>query len=677
MTSSSPPDFSQVLNPAQLAAATADAGPHLVIAGAGSGKTRTLVYRVAHLVSSGTPPESILLLTFTRRAAQEMLRRATTILDERCRRVAGGTYHSFANLVLRRHAKRLGYASSFTIADRSDAIDLMGILRTEGGYERQGRRFPRADTLINLVSKSVNTHRSLAEIVESELPQFEDDLPAIEKLAQAFAARKLEQSIMDYDDLLTNLRRLLVEHGAVRARLSGTYRHILVDEYQDTNRLQAQIAALLASSHGNVMVVGDDAQSIYSFRGADFRNIIDFPKLFPDAKTTVLEQNYRSTQPILDLGNAVLGRAKERYSKTLFTKIPGEQKPVFVRTLDDASQAQFLAERILTLREEGVPLSEIAILCRAAWHSNVVELELSSRNIPFRKFGGIRFVEAAHVKDVSALLRISLNPLDTSAWFRILQIFQGIGPKTAQRLIEAIQSDGGALDTLERPEVARTRYGRFLGELATLLRRLAESSLALAERLELATTTYGPWMRQKYDDAPRRQEDLESLRVIAERYEEVEPFLSDLAIDPPEVVRGRAQEDGEDEWVTVSTVHSAKGLEWQVVFVLNLNTGRFPTFNTPEGTPAFEEERRLFYVAITRAKEWLYLIKPEELSGYGGNFEIGELSPLLRELDELDQLVEEETFSPLDDPELGDPEVAAEIGDAGRLRHILDYFGEN
>lgn len=670
-------DFSGDLNAAQLAAATAGQGAHLVIAGAGSGKTRTLVYRVAHLVSSGVPPESILLLTFTRRAAQEMLRRATRILDERCGRVGGGTYHAFANRVLRRHAPHLGYDRSFTIVDRSDAVDMMGVLRTEGGFERQGKRFPRADTIVNVLSKVVNTHRKLEVILEDDYPQFIDDLDAIRTLGERFAKRKLEQNVMDYDDLLVNLKRLLMEHAEVRTRLAGSYRHILVDEYQDTNRLQAQIAALLATGHGNIMVVGDDAQSIYSFRGADFRNIIDFPKLFPQCHTTVLEQNYRSTQPILDLSNAILQNAREKYSKELFTRVPGERKPVFVRTRDDYTQAQFVCQRVLDLREEGVPLAEIAVLGRAAWHSNVLELELRSRNIPFRKFGGIKFVEAAHVKDVSALLKLSTNPLDAGAWFRILQFFDGVGPKTAQKITGQIVEQGGDFDVLTSDVVRGKRYGADLKLLGDLLEKLSGEGHTVGERLEMALGGYGPWMKKKYDDARRRLQDFEALQVIAERYDDVEGFLSDLAIDPPEFVRtGRHDDDSEDEWMTLSTVHSAKGLEWHTVFVLQLNAGRFPNFNAPPGTAEYEEERRLFYVAVTRAKEELYLLKPEELATRGGAYEVGELSPLVAEIDTFDHLTEAQTFI-LDEPE---PEFGPSSGNGGndqQLQRILDYFGED
>ncbi len=671
----SPIDFARELNAGQREAVESLDGPHVVVAGAGSGKTRTLVYRVANLVLSGVHPESILLLTFTRRAAQEMLRRATGLLDERCRRVSGGTFHSFANLTLRRWAEALGYGKSFTIIDRADCIDLIGILRTEGAFENQTRRFPRADTLLKLYSKEVNTNRPLEQLLEDEYPQFEDDVEAIAELRTRYAERKKQQNVMDYDDLLVNLRRLLVEHKPARRKLGATFRYVMVDEYQDTNRLQAHIGALLASAHGNIMVVGDDAQSIYGFRGADFRNIIDFPKIFPQSKTILLEQNYRSTQPILDLGNAILEQAREKYSKRLFTELPGNSKPVLLRTVDDYSQAEYICDRVLALREEGVPLQEIAVLCRAAWHTNTLELELGNRNIPFRKFGGIRFVEAAHVKDVSALLKLGTNPLDAAAWFRILQFFEGIGPKTAQRLGDAIARDGGELGTLVAPKVARRKYGRNLEALKRLLEEISRPERSLHQRLDRVLEVYRRWMPKKYDDAPRRARDLETLAVIAERYNELEQFLSDLAIDPPDFRRPGAAlgADSEDEWMTLSTVHSAKGLEWHTVFIVQLNMGRFPGYASLQDAEEYEEERRLLYVAVTRAKSNLFLIKPEEQRGRGGYFQVAELSPLIAELDNLDQLVTEEMFAPAPDAAEGEGE-----GDAGdddeQLRRIQDYF---
>ncbi len=400
---------SDELNAAQREAVESTEGAYLVIAGAGTGKTRTLVHRLAKLVSDGVSPESILLLTFTRRAASDMLRRASLILDERCSRAAGGTFHSFANLVLRRHASKLGYDNGFTILDRADAADILGILRSELGYDRRGRRFPRKDTILDLLSKRVNTRRDLEALLDEDYPQFQDEREPLEEITRAYAERKKAQNVMDYDDLLVNLRRLLLEHPQTRQQLASAYRYQMVDEYQDTNRLQAHIVALLAADHGNVMVVGDDAQSIYSFRGADFRNIMDFPEIFPEAKTILLEQNYRSSQPILDLSNQILESAAERFEKHLYSEIEDERRPFYVRTSDDQDQAVFICKTILDLREEGTDLGEIAVLSRAAWHTNSLEIELGRRNIPFRKFGGQRFVEAAHVKDLSALLRVGLS----------------------------------------------------------------------------------------------------------------------------------------------------------------------------------------------------------------------------------------------------------------------------
>lgn len=667
-------DLERELNPAQLEAVRAGEGAHLVIAGAGSGKTRTLVYRVAWLVEHGVRPESILLLTFTRRAAQEMLRRATRLLDERCNRVSGGTFHSFAHQVLRRHAEVLGYDRRFTVLDRTDAADLVGILRTEGGYDKSARRFPRKDTILDVFSRHANTHRTLEEVVLESYPQFAGELKALAEIEKRYAERKRAQSVMDYDDLLVELRRLLVEHPAVRTELSATYRHVLVDEYQDTNRLQAHIAALLAAGHGNLMVVGDEAQSIYSFRGADFRNVIDFPKLFVGCKTTLLEQSYRSTQPILDLANAVLKSARESYGKRLFTELTGGSKPLFVRAPDDHAEAEVVCRRVLELREEGVPLREMAVLCRAAWHSNNLELELKSRNIPFQKFGGIKLVEAAHVKDVCALLKLALNPLDATAWFRALQLHEGVGPAIARRLTEGLLAAQGDLELLTVPELASKKCGPPLAKLRALLELLCAGERSVSARFEAALEHYRPLLTEIYDDAPRRLRDLETLVGIAERYTSLEDFLTDLAIDPPEMGQQALGRDLEDEWMTVSTIHSAKGLEWHTVFLLHLNEGHFPTRNerlTPED---FEEERRIFYVAVTRAKRNLVLIQPERTARRGPyGHELAEVCPFIAEIADFRQLVDEGTYLP---PASGDPWRSGEAAaNPELLRRIQDYFG--
>lgn len=664
-------DLSSELNEAQLAAATAVDGPHLVIAGAGSGKTRTLVYRVAYLVSSGVAPESILLMTFTRRAAREMLRRATSILDERCRHVSGGTYHGFGNQVLRRWARRLGYGDKFTIIDRSDAVDLVGILRTEAGFDQKGRRFPRKDTVHDLISKEVNTGRSLEEIVEEDYPHFVDEIDDLVEIGKRYAVRKKEQNVMDYDDLLVNLRNLLVEHDDVRRKLSQMHRYVMIDEYQDTNRLQAHIGALLASEHGNIMVVGDDAQSIYSFRGADFRNIMEFPDLFPDCQKTLLEQNYRSTQPILNLGNAILKEAREKYDKKLFTWIEGGAKPALVRTADTYDQAALVCQEILRRREEGVPLKEIAVLSRAAWHTNTLEVELQNRNIPFRKFGGLRFVEAAHVKDVCALLKLSANPLDGGAWFRVLPFIEGIGNRTAQRLAAAVIAAEGSLEPLTAKPWSERRFAPELRKIRRLIEEAGVDGISMVDRLERVERDYRQWIRKRYDDWQTRMRDLEALEVLAARYDDVVQFLSDLAIEPPELTRNEGSDDQEDEWITLSTIHSAKGLEWDTVFVVHLNAGQFPPARAQTDAASLEEERRLLYVAVTRAKQNLYLLKPEQASPR--SWEISELTPLLADLPNLGGLVTASRYTP---PREKRPEPSAESAAAvkSRLDRIQGFF---
>lgn len=665
------------LNQAQRRAATAEPGPHLVVAGAGTGKTRTLVYRVAHLVASGAAPEQILLLTFTRRAADEMLRRAAALLDARCRRVAGGTFHSFANQVLRRHARRVGFDEGFTILDASDAGDLVGLVRTEGGFAKTGRRFPRKETLAALISKRTNTGRSLADLLSSELPQHASDEPAIEKLAARYCETKRAQNVMDYDDLLVHLRTLLTEHAAVRRQLGNHFRHLLVDEYQDTNRLQAHITALLATATGSVMVVGDEAQSIYGFRGADFRNIIDFTRLFPQATITKLEQNYRSTQPILDLANALLAGAREGFGKQLRSEITGDARPQLVRTEDEHDQARFVAERVLTLREQGVALSDMAVLVRAAWHTNALELALAERNIPFRKFGGQRFLEAAHIKDVLALLRLAANPRDATAWFRVLQWAEGVGPATAQRLGQAVVDAGGDLAPLRAAMAARQRFGRQVARIAGMVENLGRQDLDLAERLEHALGAYRRLMPEDDEHAEHRTRDLEALPVIAGRYDDLESFLGALAIEPAEQLKVTG-DDPEDELLVLSTVHSAKGLEWHSVFVLGMVEGMFPN-RAARDADAFEEERRLLYVAITRCRRQLFLLRPETLaqrSGWGHR--LIAISPLLAELD-LAALVEELPYQPAREPDADADADRSQRKDAPgdeALRRIQAYFGD-
>ena len=426
-------DYRNELNPAQHEAATAMEGPLLIIAGAGTGKTRTLVYRVAHLIDQGVDPRSILLLTFTRRAAEEMLRRASLLIDSRCSQVAGGTFHSFANLVLRKSGRHIGLSPSFTIMDRPDSEDVIQLIRTEMGLNLKEKRFPRKQTVAEIFSMTLNKHTPLSDLLELEYPHLVDVNFELAELFRRYIDYKRTKSLVDYDDLLTGLRDLLADHAEVRQRLSDTYRFIMVDEYQDTNHLQAEIVRLLAATHDNVAVVGDDAQSIYSFRGANFRNIMDFPKHFPGARIIKLEENYRSTQPILNLTNEIIQRAKEGYEKRLFTSKSSGARPKLVQAGSEQMQSQFVCQKILELREEGVPLWDIAVLFRSSFHSFDLEVELTRHKIPFVKRGGFQFMETTHVKDLLAHLRVLANPQDTISWNRILLLLEGIGPGAAKK----------------------------------------------------------------------------------------------------------------------------------------------------------------------------------------------------------------------------------------------------
>ncbi|MBP7215935.1 MAG: UvrD-helicase domain-containing protein, partial [Candidatus Omnitrophica bacterium] len=431
-------NFRSELNPAQLQAVESTEGPHLVIAGAGSGKTRVLVYRVAYLVEKGVRPDEILLLTFTRRAAEEMLRRASLILDDRCKKVSGGTFHSFANMVLRKYASLLGFANNFSIIDESDAQDSISLIRTQLGFAKLEKRFPRKQTIAEVISKSINKGQELGEVLYDEFPQFIQWEEEIKKIRDEYHVFKRSKSLLDYDDLLVYLKNLLSAHEDVRRALSRKYRYIMVDEYQDTNSLQAYIACLLASEHNNIMVVGDDSQSIYSFRGANFKNIMDFPKIFPHTRVITLEENYRSTQPILNLTNQVITQAKEKFDKELFTRKQGNSLPIFIDAADEHAQSKYVADKVLELREEGVELGSMAVLFRSGWHSNDLEVELASRNIPFMKFGGQKFVEAAHIKDIMAYLRIVYNMSDAVSWHPALLLMRGIGPKKAEQVIQEV-----------------------------------------------------------------------------------------------------------------------------------------------------------------------------------------------------------------------------------------------
>jgi ATP-dependent DNA helicase UvrD/PcrA len=610
-------DYRKELNDAQFAAATTVEGPCLVIAGAGTGKTRTLVYRVARLIDIGVDPRTILLLTFTRRAAEEMLRRASLLTDNRCDKVAGGTFHSFANTVLRHYGRKIDLEPSFSIMDRPDSEDLIQMVRTELGLNTKEKRFPRKQTVGEIYSMALNKQCTISELVERDYPHLYDFLEDLLRLYERYVEYKKTRGLLDYDDLLIKLKELLAADEATRQRMSETYRFIMVDEYQDTNRLQADIVRLLAAAHDNVMVVGDDAQSIYSFRGANFRNIMDFPKDFPGAKMISLEENYRSTQPILDLTNEIISRAAEKYEKHLFTNKKDGVAPLLVQAESEQMQSRFVCQRVLELREEGVPLWDIAVLFRSSFHSFDLEIELTRRNIPFVKRGGFQFMETAHIKDLLAHLRVLANPLDAISWGRVLSLLEGVGPQACQKITRWIMDASSPISRL-RSFDAKGKVAQGLRTLAQVLEAAQETERP-AESAQYLMQYYGPILKKNHpEDYPKRMKDLEHFLGMVERYRSLERLVTDMALEPPnDSVDSVLAVDPDEGPLVLSTIHSAKGLEWHSVFIIWALEGRFPSYyniNTPE---ELEEERRLLYVAATRAKENLYISYPIKIFDRG------------------------------------------------------------
>jgi len=620
-------DFSG-LNPPQMEAVTTTDGPVLVIAGAGSGKTRTLVYRVAYLMQQGVPPERILLLTFTRKAAQEMLKRATLLLDESCQRVTGGTFHAVASLLLRRYGTHLGYTPQFTILDRSDAEGIVNLLKASLDSPESDRKFPTRKVIVNILSQMVNKRQSLPEVVNQRYQHLVEFTGALEQIGLDYAKFKREHNLMDYDDLLVNLQRLL-SIPEVGREIAARYSYVMVDEYQDTNQVQAEIVRLIAP-HQNVMVVGDDSQSIYSFRGADFKNIMEFPNLYPGAKLIRLEENYRSTQPILTMTNAIIEQAAEKYTKKLFSSIEGGGKPLVYSARNDSDQAAYVAGMIDSLVQEGTERGQIAVLFRSGFHSYKLELELANRQLAFEKRGGLKLTESAHIKDVLSLLRVIFNPDDNLAWNRILLFLDKVGPKTAQTILTAIKGHADPILALSSYPAGKT-WKEGLLALAQTLEAIRQGSSPVGQ-YETAMAYYQPVFERIYhDDYPSRARDLEQLKEIVAEYQSLDDFIQDTALDPPEAGFGKQADEVPGGTLILSTVHSAKGLEWEHVFVINLAEGKFPSAMA-QTNEEMEEERRLLYVAATRAKRHLYLVYPREIAQAG---RMPELTMISRFLDEL------------------------------------------
>lgn len=637
-------DYDQALNEEQRRVVMEGDGPLLVIAGAGSGKTRALTYRVARLIETGVSPARIMLATFTNKAARSMLARVQSLVGDDLRPIWGGTFHHLANRTLRRHASRLGYEPGFTIADSEDARQLINACIAEAQAGRTGEKFPKGDVIREIVSLSVNTGRDMAEVILQRYPFFSHLSQEIGEVAARYARRKRKEHIMDFDDLLLNWRRLLSEQPDLSEQYAERFLHILVDEYQDTNRLQAEIIDLLAARHRNVMVVGDDSQSIYSFRGANFANIMRFPERYPDCRIFKLETNYRSTPEILHLANLSIVNNENQFAKTLRPIRRTGLKPIVVPLKSDVQQANFVAQRLLELVGEGIPLHELAVLYRAHYHSMNVQMELTRRGIPFEIRSGIRFFEQAHVKDVTAYLRVVVNPLDEPAWKRILGLYPKVGKATADKVWRYLSARENPLRAVEEagfPALASKAAQPGLAALQRTLLALFVSDRTPAAMIDVVLERgYQAFLEQQYTDMAARREDLEQLANFSGRFEGLEDFLAELSLLAQTTEEGESdRENGREGRVVLSTIHQAKGLEWSVVFLISCADGMIPLarcLKEPEGE---EEERRLFYVASTRAKDQLYLSYPlldyQRGSGYDvlapSRF-ISEITPVSRRL---------------------------------------------
>ncbi len=625
--------YREELNEEQFAVATATAGASLVIAGAGSGKTRAITYRVAYLVEQGVAPARIMLATFTNRAAREMLRRVEQLTGgatDVARRVWGGTFHRVANLILRRHAESLGYSSNYTILDAEDAKDFIAVCVDEAGVDTRARRFPKSEVLLDLISFATNTDRPITEVIASRYPYFEPLAQEITRVDRLYAERKRERNVMDYDDLLLNWKRLLEEKEEIARLYQEQFEHILVDEYQDTNKLQAEIVDLLALKHRNVMVVGDDAQSIFAFRGAEWSNIYEFPKRYPEARTYRLETNYRSTPEILAVANVSIASNRKQFPKTLrAARASLGLPPALVPCRDADQQAVFTAARVLELRDEGLALNEIAVLYRSHFHSLELQLELTRRGIPYRVRSGVRFFEQAHIKDVISYLRLVTNPRDELAWKRVLRLIPNVGPATANRVWEriAFAPDPLALIVRGEADAAASKRGTGWAEFRALLEELIkdETRATPARQIEMILARgYEAYLEANYENAEARLEDLRQLAHYSARYNSTEEFLAELALlsteryGAPQAIAGEDVVSGgdEDELLTLTSVHQAKGLEWRAVFILWAADGKFPSPRSLRDADGEDEERRLWYVALTRARDQLHIAYPLMVTDY-------------------------------------------------------------
>jgi DNA helicase-2/ATP-dependent DNA helicase PcrA len=627
-------DLAAELNAEQAAAAAHGDGSLLIIAGAGTGKTRTLVHRVAHLIDRGVRPDRILLLTFTRRAAHEMLSRAERLVGAASARVHGGTFHATGHRLLRQFGPAAGLPRDFSVLDEGDAEDLLRLARGALGIGPRERRFPKKETLRYVYSRHVNTDVPVKRILEEEFPRFAEFADDVVRIYADYTDRKASRNLVDYDDLLLFWLIMLEASPALADQIAGMYDHLLIDEYQDTNLLQARILRAMCRTHQNITVVGDDAQSIYSFRGANFRNILDFPKQFPGAAVVTLEQNYRSTQPVLDVTNTLISRARERFTKSLWTSRQGGERPWLVNVRDEQGQTKFVVDRVLELNEDGMPLREMAVLVRAGYMTADLEIELTNRKIPFEKWGGLKFLEAAHVKDVLAFLRVLENPRDEVSWYRVLLLMPGIGDTTARSLIASMAERAWDPDAFSHfiPPARAQEAHQALAALLRDLRAPRPEHEGVGEDIALVRQLYDRILAERYDRAEPRLADLDQLAAIAAGYPGRAAFLAALALEPPQSTRDIAatssSSDEDGDALILSTAHSAKGKEWDAVFLIWAADGWFPMSRALGDDDELEEERRLMYVAMTRARKHLAVVYP--LNAYatrwGADYSIDQLS---------------------------------------------------
>jgi DNA helicase-2/ATP-dependent DNA helicase PcrA len=617
-------DYAKELNEQQHAAVTAPPGPALVIAGAGSGKTRTLTYRVGYLLEQGIPADRILLLTFTNKAAREMMSRVADLLSQEMPGLWGGTFHSIGNRILRLNAPRLGYQRDFTIMDREDAKDLINACVGESKIDVKATRFPKAEVLADIFSLAVNMQHEIPKVLDEHYGYFESLAPQIAELQKSYATRKRATNAMDFDDLLELWLKLLKEHPDVLEQYQRRFQFVLVDEYQDTNQLQSELIDLLAARNKNVMVVGDDAQSIYAWRGANFQNILKFPERYPGAKVYKIETNYRSTPQILEVANAAIASNVRQFTKHLTpARKPGE-KPVLIPCMTSSEQAAFVAQRVLELRDEGVSLNEMAVLYRSHFHALEMQLELTRRNIPFSITSGIRFFEQAHIKDVTAYLKLVSNPRDELSFKRIVQLLPGIGGKGADKLwlrfaaalpaTGAEQNDSALAEALQTcadavPKKAAVSWAQFAATISQLEDKSVRGNPAKMIRL-VVEAGYDEYLQENYPNFSIRLDDVEQLAIFAQQFPETGDFLSQLALLTNLEAEAEDAAQKDTEQLRLSTIHQAKGLEFDIVFIIMLCDGMFPSARSLETSEGEEEERRLFYVAITRARNELYLSYP-------------------------------------------------------------------